>query len=186
MALSVDDRPLHRLSAEDVLRIAELGIFDDVRVELLDGLLVEMGAQLPEHSYPLLVLTRWLAPLIVAGTHDLREQLPLITPDPLSLPEPDLAVVVRSDGREHPREALLIVEVAVTSLRPDTTRKPQLYASAQVPDYWVVDVIGRRLQVRRDPVGGEYRALEIFGPQDTVAPLARDVAPLHLAELLRA
>lgn len=186
MALSVDDRPLHRLSVEEVLRIAGLGIFDDVRVELLDGLLVEMSPQVPEHAWALTVLTRWLAPLVVAGAHDLREQLPLITPDPQSLPEPDLAVVARGDGREHPREALLIVEVSVTSLKPDTTRKARLYASAQVPDYWVVDVIGHRLQVRRDPVGGEYRALEILGPQDAVAPLALDVVPLDLAELLRA
>jgi len=105
-------------------------------------------------------------------------------PDPTSLPEPDLAVVPRErDVTRHPSTALLVVEIAVSSRTADTTIKPPLYAAASVPDYWVIDVASRRVEIRREPVGREYRALDVLGPQDSAVPLRLDVAPLQLGAL---
>jgi hypothetical protein len=69
-------------------------------------------------------------------------------------------------------------------LRADTGVKPALYAAAGVPDYWVVDVAGRRLEVRRDPVGEEYRRLEVLGPGQVISPLALELPAVGLDDLL--
>lgn len=185
MTLTIGDRPLHRLSVADLSKMIAAGILgEDDRVELLQGALVDMSPKSAEHTAVLTILTRWLAPLVVLGAHDVRIEQPLAVPDPGSLPEPDLAVVTRSDELlHHPTSALLVVEVAVSSHATDTTVKAALYAAAGVIDYWVVDVARRRLEVRRDPVRAEFRRLGILGPEDRAAPLGLDVQPLELAAL---
>jgi Uma2 family endonuclease len=188
MALTIGDRPLHALTVDDVWRMVEVGILtEDDRVELLEGALVEMSPKSPEHEGIITLVTRWLNPLLAAGTHDLRTGATLAVPDPRSLPEPDLAVVERlADPRVHPTSALLVVEVSVSSLLTDTRVKPALYAAAGVPDYWVVDVPHQRLEIRREPVGTEYRRLQVLGPDEQAAALALDLPPLDLGELLAA
>jgi len=182
--LTVHDRPVFRLTVDDVMVMAEQGLFDGRRAELIDGVLIDMTGQLPPHSWPIRVLNRWLSPLVVSGAYDVDVQLPFAVPDPYSLPEPDVKVVARVGRDEMPSSALLIVEVAHPSLRPDTTRKVELYAEAGVPEYWVVDVLHRKLQIRRDPQGSGYASLEVLGPQDVLRPLGLDVPALALDELL--
>ena len=58
---------------------------------------------------------------------------------------------IRDYVAEHPATALLAVEVAVTSLDYDTTTKAKLYATAGIPEYWVLDLEGKRLIVFRGP-----------------------------------
>jgi Uma2 family endonuclease len=59
-------------------------------------------------------------------------------------------------SEHHPDRALLIVEVAETSLAYDRETKGHLYAASGVPEYWLVDVAGRALEVYRGPDGGRY------------------------------
>ncbi|MBI4572140.1 MAG: Uma2 family endonuclease [candidate division NC10 bacterium] len=86
------------------------------------------------------------------GTH-VRIQLPLAL-DPSSEPEPDVTVVRGSprDYRDaHPSAALLVVEVADTTLSHDRDQKGSLYARAGVADYWIVNLVDQVLEVYRDP-----------------------------------
>ena len=130
-------------------------------------------------------IDNWLLPLRNAGRHRIRIEQPLAVPDPTPLPEPDVAVVARTADRSaHPTTALLVVEIAVSSYATDTTVKPALYAAARVPDFWVVDVARRRLEVRRDPVGTEYRRLEVLGAGEKIAPLAFELPALALDDVL--
>ncbi len=78
-----------------------------------------------------------------------------------SLPEPDLSVrteLIAGLGKRHPRgdEIVLAVEVADTSLRIDLTIKRDLYARAGVPEYWVLNLKGRKLVVHRNLKKGAY------------------------------
>jgi Uma2 family endonuclease len=91
-----------------------------------------------------------------------------------SAPEPDLAWVVRRDYYHHrptAEDVLLLIEVAETSLAYDTGEKAELYAAADIADYWVVDVAGRAIEVRRDPSGGRYRSLQTSTGQQSLHPL---------------
>lgn len=79
--------------------------------------------------------------------------------------------------------ALLVVEVAFSSLRTDTTIKPALYAAGGIPELWVVDIPARALRVLREPVAGGYARQWRSAPPETVAPTALDIEPLDLSEL---
>jgi Uma2 family endonuclease len=185
MAFTLGDRPVRPLTADEVLRMVEAGILGEGRrVELLHGALTEMSPQSPEHAEIVVRLTRWLDAALPRFV--VRGRSPLMVPDRTSLPEPDIAVVEPGEYlRAHPEGALLVIEVASSSLEIDTRIKPDLYAAAGVPVYWVVDVVTKRVRVFREPRGGGYAARTMLGPDGSLAPVAVDVAPLELAELFR-
>ena len=146
-------RPLQRVEYE---RIVEVGLFEGERVELLRGALVSMGPQGAGHAE---VVTRLTEALVVAlrGRARVRTQCPFAASDD-SEPEPDVAVVPVADhSRAHPAAAHLVVEVAQTSLRKDRLIKAGIYAANGVPEYWVVDLEGRRIEVHTEPADGRYR-----------------------------
>jgi Uma2 family endonuclease len=185
MAFTLGDRPIRPLTADEVLRMVEAGILGaDRRVELLHGVLTEVSPQTPEHVELIVRMTRWLdaaSPRFVV-----RARFPLIVPDRTSLPEPDVAVVELGDySHAHPEGALLVIEVALSSVAVDTKVKPELYAAAGVPDYWVVDVAAKRLQVFREPEGDRYASEAVLGPDGTLEPVAVEAPPLDLAGLFR-
>ena len=186
MELTIGDRAVRPLTADEVLRMVEAGILpEDERVELLHGALTEMSPKSPAHATVVTRLGHWLVPVADAGRFEVRSQLPLVVPDPTSLPEPDIAVVVPGDyTRRHPSTALLVVEVAVTSLRTDTTIKPVLYAAAGVPELVVVDVPARRLTVLTEPAADGYARAQVLdeGPSH-YRPASVDVAALELRAL---
>ena len=141
MALTVGDRPVRPLTQDDVLRMVEVGILgEEDRVELLDGVLTEVSPKSVEHGTIIARLVRWLITSDPGARYEVRTEHPLLVPDRRSLPEPDIAVVAGAAGTEHPATALLVIEVAVSSLRVDRTVKAGLYAGAGVPEYSVVDL----------------------------------------------
>jgi Uma2 family endonuclease len=170
---------LHRLDVETFERMVATGELEGERVELLEGLLVEVSPPSPEHSTPIMRLTRYLA-TARAWT---RVQLPLATIRG-SLPEPDLALV-EDEGlpHYHPRAALLAVEVSVTSHAKDRNTKTKLYAQARVPTYWLVDVPARVVEVRSEPGPKGYRRCEVYGIGASVPSPAEGVPDLDVASL---
>jgi Uma2 family endonuclease len=161
--------------------MVSLGALEGEPVELLEGLLVEvMSPQSPDHAAVIEELERHLA----SAKARLRTQLPLeVLPD--SEPEPDLALLAEKPppGR-HPRTALLVVEVAVSSHEADRGVKAELYATAGVPTYWLVDIPGKGVEVRTDPGPEGYRRCEIYKAGDRVPSPAEGVAELDVAALL--
>jgi len=183
MALTLADRPLHKLTVDDVLRMLASGVItEDAPVELLEGVLVDVSPKSPEHGWVIVKVDEWLSPLRGTGL-SVRAEQPIVVGDRASMPEPDLSVVGGLRRDVLPTTALLVVEVSVSSLRIDREVKAPLYATAEVPEYWIVDVEARRLEVHRDPVDGAYRDVRALGPADEVAPLALDLPPLALASI---
>lgn len=184
---------LRPFTREEYYRMAELGFFDGQKVERLGGLLyMVMSPQKTPHAYATdevwTVLRAALGPAVWV-----RMQLPL----ELGLgsdPEPDVSVVVGPKSAYkvgHPTTALLVVEVSDTTLRTDRGRKASLYAAAGIPECWVLDLNGRRLEVCRDPQpdagephGWGYADRRWLTPADTVSPLAAPTSPVSLAALL--
>lgn len=141
---------------ETYQRMAELEIFGDERVELLDGVLVAMSPKGAEHEQALSYLTR-RAFDTVDRRSEIRIQFALTLAEG-RVPEPDLAIVPPEIPRPyHPANAALVCEVAATSLRTDRTTKLAIYARARIPEYWIVDVNGLTLEVHTDPEGDTYR-----------------------------
>jgi Uma2 family endonuclease len=161
--------PVHALTVDDVHAMLAAGILEEnSRIELLDGVLVEMSPQGPPHAYALRELIA-LGAVLVAGT-DLRlsVQAPLDVGSPISLPEPDFAIVPKTPIDRHPTGALLVAEMGNTSLRMDLGPKARIYAAGGVPEYWVLDVQRREIVVHREPTSERYERVERVGAGDTL------------------
>jgi Uma2 family endonuclease len=171
--------PIHRLDLETYGRMVASGALDQEPVELLGGLLVDVSPQGPRHGYLIRRLTRHLA----GAQAWVDVQLPLEVP-PDSVPEPDLALVEENLPDRHPRTALLVVEVAVTSHAIDRDVKPALYARAGVPTYWLVDAPARTVVVYSDPTGDGYHIRTEYRIGDRVPSPAAGVPELDVEGLL--
>lgn len=185
MAFTVGEREVRPLTADEVLRMVELGILEeDEPVELLQGALVRVNAKSPAHEEVKLVLIQWLAESARRGGYVVRVEAPLLVPDRTSLPEPDICVVQAArDRRRHPDAALLVIEVAVSSWRTDTRVKPALYAAAGVPELWVFEPRAQRLHVFDEPAPSGYDRIRVVEGHESVRPQFVDVLPLSLPEL---
>lgn len=160
-------RPLRRAEYE---RLAELGFFEDEKVELLDGVIVKMSPIGEDHN----VYEALLNELMVKAlpTHLIvRPQCSFPLSD-ISEPQPDLAIVERKRlGELLPSPALLIVELADSSLKKDLGLKAKLYAAAGVADYWVVDLRAMAIDVHRSPAGTRFTTVQRFDRTQRVQAL---------------
>jgi Uma2 family endonuclease len=181
-----------RWTREEYYRLAELGLFRGQRVMLIDGEILLMSHAAAPHAAATTLTEDALRGAFGAG-FTVRVQQPLEL-GRSSDPEPDLAVVgggPRDYAAAHPTSALLIVEVADTSLAFDRTDKASLYAAAGILDYWIVNLIDRQLEIRRSPrpdhaqpFGAGYVILTVHSPSDVVAPLSVPQAQIPVADLL--
>lgn len=172
--------------------MGDRGLFEGRRAKLIHGVIVEEGPMDPPHRIAL-ELTDAALRAAFGGGWRFCVQLPLVLGLRID-PEPDLAVVagsIRAAGLTHPTTAALVVEIADSSLGYDTRDKAELYATAGLADYWVVDVDGRELHVFRDPQplpatlgGAAYRTHTVHTPGQSVAPLAAPNSPVPVADLL--
>ncbi|MCX7925810.1 MAG: Uma2 family endonuclease [Fimbriimonadales bacterium] len=173
-----------RFTPEQFHRLGELGFFDDdQKYELLEGDIYPMPPEGPEHSTE---RTRLMYRFVSRQTRDwhVRIEAPLRLND--SEPIPDIAIVpgrVEDYESQHPTTALLVIEIAQTSLPRDRTQKLALYAQAGVPEYWIVNLQDRRLEVYREPAGREYKAIRYYTQDETVAPLFDPAWSIPVAEL---
>ncbi len=195
MSLTASRPPLRtrRWSRHGYDRLIEVGIFrPDERLELIDGELLAREPQRSPHATAISLVAGALRAAFGWGWH-VRAQLPVALDD-TSEPEPDVAVVRGSprDYRDaHPSRPVLIVEVADTTLAFDRGRNASLHARAGIGDYWIVNLIGRVLEVRREPVaapsaplGWKYRSLRMLGPAASVSPLAAPPTRIPVTALL--
>jgi len=175
---------LRRFTRAEYDRLVELGLFHDERVELLHGLLVEMGPQNLPHSFAVQQLTRQLI-VALADRALVRVQLPFIAADD-SEPEPDFAVVpLDDDGRKsQPSRAHLIIEVADSSHVKDRRVKGPLYAASGIPEYWLVLAEKGVVEIYRDPRDGQYQRMESVSKGASVSPAAFPDVTLSTADFL--
>jgi Uma2 family endonuclease len=127
-----------------------------------------------------------LTKLLIARLQErgsVRVQLPLALSDDTE-PEPDVAVVPLGDYEtEHPHTALLIIEVADSSLQKDRG-KAAVYASAGIAEYWIVNLGARTVEVYASPDGDRYAESRTLRTGDTLRPRALPELAIAVAEIL--
>ena len=74
--------------------------------------------------------------------------------------------------------------MADTSLARDRRVKIPLYARAGIREVWLVDLIGDRLEVCRDPTKARYSHVRTIGRGESVVPEAFPDLTIAIADLL--
>jgi Uma2 family endonuclease len=177
MHLTTSEPQSRRWTVEEYYRLWEGGFFQNERVELINGEILRLSPHNPPHSSAVAFLNNLLVRTF-GNSHIVRVQLPLCVPGP-SEPEPDFSLVrpeILRAAERHPTSADLVIEVSHTSLSYDR-RKAGLYASAQVAEYWIVNVAELQLEVYKEPratpqaeFGWSYTLRRILLMEDTVSP----------------
>ena len=182
-----------RWTRKEYDRLVELGVLhEDEPIELVDGQMVVREPRHTPHVTATALVVEALRGAFGAGWW-VRAQEPVALDDD-SEPEPDVTVVrgaPRDYLAEHPSRPVLVVEVAQASLAFDRRRKGGLYARAGIEDYWIVNLVGRALEVYRQPVssasaryGWKYKSVRVLKPGTTVSPLGAPTARIAVADLL--
>jgi Uma2 family endonuclease len=168
---TIPELPIWRLSVEQYHEMLRAGILtEDDQIELLEGLLVTKMTKNPPHSLATQLLRDTFSQL-VQGNYFVSDQEPLTTAD--SEPEPDV-MIVRGKRRDysdrHPsaNDVVLLVEVADATLQRDRSVKLAIYAQAAIPNYWILNLPERQLEVYHQPKGLAYEQKQIYGQADSV------------------
>lgn len=180
---------VRRLSVQDYHRMAQSGILKpDERIELLEGQIIQMAAKGTAHRAAVTRIQRLFE-------KRLGDRVLICLQDPVRLddysePEPDVAILVPDplDYEEHhptPAEVYLLIEVSDTTLKFDRETKAPAYGRSGIAEYWVLDVVARKLHVYRSPSKNGYQSETILSEELTIAPLAFPECVVTAREMLR-
>ncbi len=167
--------PIFRISVQRYHRMIESRVLtEDDRVELLEGWIIEKMPKNRSHAVSTQLTREQLSQVVPPGWH-VAAQDPVTTDD--SEPEPDVSVI-RGDIRDYldrhpgPLDTALIVEVSDSTLSTDQGIKKRIYARANVPVYWIVNLVDRCIEVYTEPSGSaetpDYGKRQRFAEDDQI------------------
>ena len=184
VARLIEPERLVKLRRSQFEQMIERGLFrDDDRIQLLEGVLVQMSPQGDAHAREIVKLTNALARRI-GDRADIAPQVPFRAGD-YSRPEPDLAIwPLAEDGAPPPERPYLVIEVALSSLRDDRLVMAPIYAAAGVPEYWIVNLVDAVIERHTEPAGDRYTRIEPLRPGQTVRLVALPDVALPVSDLL--
>lgn len=178
----------YRWTVDRYHKAVEAGIFDGQPVELLDGELIEMSPEGISH-----------AGLSSDGADYLRQQLgdrvkvreakPITLPND-SEPEPDIAIVkplgnlYKTERHPYVEDIFWVIEYANTSLEKDLQIKSKIYAKANIPEYWVINLKTSVIVVFRNPKEDEYQSKTIV-TSGVISPESFPTVELEVIRLIQ-
>lgn len=170
--------PRKRWTRRECRTLQDAGLLEAGRYELIAGEIVLKMPQGRLHVFVVMRLYDLLVRMFGEGRVQSQSSIPL---DDENDPEPDVAVLRGTladylDREPGPSDALLIVEVANTTLRTDRAVKALLYARAGVEEYWIANIPERTLEVYREPGADGYRRVARYSVGESVAPLSASQA----------
>jgi Uma2 family endonuclease len=182
--------PRRAFTAHDVRRMIDAGIIaENERIELVGGELVVKAARGYAHELVRLALTEQLSDARPKGIRVAAEPTLQFADD--SILEPDIAVFPRAAFRQSDSrfvqvdggELLLLVEIAVSSLRDDKLRKAPRYGRYGIRELWVVDANERIASVYTGPTADGWSSSVEVGPRDELVTPAIPGLTIKLGEL---
>jgi Uma2 family endonuclease len=179
-----------RWTKDEYNELVDRGFFNGMRLYLFRGELIEMAPMGNPHAQSIMKGSNW-AFATFRPAFEVRVQMPFSVPDE-SMPEPDLLICTlqQNEVKPHPKSALLVIEVAESSLDHDRDKALE-YAAAGVQEYWIVDLNDRCIEVYRNPVpdrtaplGFRYPPPTVVKENESLAPLALPTANIKASDLL--
>lgn len=173
-------------TVEEYHKMINCGILTpESRVELLEGRIIEMNPQRAPHAATTQRASDYVKAQLNQQAH-IRMQLPITLST--SEPEPDIAAVnidPKAYGDRHPTagEIFFLIEVSDTTLRIDRQEKALIYAKANIPEYWVLDVSDRQAYLFRNPTPKGYNSEMLFSNNGVINPLKFPSVSLSLSQM---
>jgi Uma2 family endonuclease len=176
----------HLWSREEYDRMIAAGVFHpEARLELIEGEIINIAPQGSFHATAVQLATDILKKAF-SSKFAVRAQLPLAI-DESSEPEPDLAVV-SGDPRDfrdaHPSTAVLILEIADSTLPFDRQQKKRLYARTGIQEYWILNLVDQQLEVYREPKNDGYLQIKTYKAGESIIALAAPNSNIAITDLL--
>jgi Uma2 family endonuclease len=170
---------------EEYHRLVETGLLDEKRVELLEGIIVDMAPEGMPHAVYCTESAEYLRS-VLGDQAKVREAHPITLPND-SEPEPDIAIV-RTPNRQYlnhhpyPQDIFWLIEYANTTLKKDLNEKKRVYAAAGIAEYWVVNLQTLELIVFRDLVIDTYQSETILATGN-ISPLSFPAIQIDVRKL---
>jgi Uma2 family endonuclease len=164
----------HVFTVKDFRAMAEAGLFTDQKVELIDGVIVDMSPATPEHEDSIDELGERMV-TVFSKRARVRVEKAFDIGDDYWLPHPDLVLAKRKrygDTPPKPEDIVLIIEVSNTTLAEDLGKKLKRYASLGIEDYWVANIKAKQWLIHREPSGDKYLSVTEMPFGSSFAPLA--------------
>ncbi len=183
--------PRRAFTVEEIRRMIDAGVIsEDEKFELIEGELVMAAAKGIAHERIKTALLRAIARAL-ADDLDLGVETTLRLTQNVML-EPDLAIFPRAVlsravsgfAQLDPGEALLVIEVAASSLAYDKTLKARLYARHGVREFWVIDANTGVTWIHTGPSGDAWSSIVERAPQDALTTPALPGFAIRLGEIL--
>ncbi len=154
------------MTVEQYHYLGEAGLIPE-KTELLEGVVITKMPKSPIHVFITKKIFQILSSLI-SKEYTIQKEDPLTFVH--SEPEPDISII-RTGSEDyktsHPTSAEFVIEVAVSSLRIDRL-KLEIYAEAKIPEYWIVNVEAKSIEVYKNPEGHDYKEKKIYSLEDTI------------------
>ena len=168
---------IYKWSIDEWHELVDSGVLEGKPVELLEGDIVEMSPEGIEHSYTNRSIVKYLRQLLV----DLAE---VIQAQPITLdnsePEPDVTIARLPEERykqhhPYPQDIYWLIEVSNRTLKKDLEQKVVTYARNGIPEYWVIDLLNKKLIVHTLPQSNTYTQITEYQSGTVVPQSFRDL-----------
>ena len=175
-------------TVEEYDAMIKAGVFDGKeRVELIEGEFVKKMTQGDLHIGCINRLNYLLVPLLLNKAIVAVQNAVEI--NPFSAPEPDVAILqfrvdFYSTGKARPEDILLLIDVADTTVHSDRQMKIPLYARAEVPEVWLINLPRKIIEVYTEPRNGKYQVVRKAGKSEILKPKMITDLSVKVAEIL--
>ena len=160
-----------RFTVDEYYKMIELGMLKDYeKAEIIEGELIQKMPIGDRHASAVNMLNRFFS-------RNVSDEILVSIQNPIRLsdynePEPDLVLadLTKFDGKRHPRpaEVLLVVEVSDSTVKYDRSTKLSLYAEAEIPEVWIVNLQNNIVELHQKPSDGIYQLTKIFKRGESV------------------
>jgi Uma2 family endonuclease len=175
----------YKWSIEEWHKLVDSGLLEGKAVELLEGEIIEVSPEGVEHSYTNNSVVKYLRS-ILTDLADVRESHPITLDN--SEPEPDVAVVrlpetIYRHHHPYPQDIYWLIEISNRTLKKDLEQKIITYARNGIPEYWVIDLVNKKLITHTQVKGNSYAKVTEY-TTGTVLSLAFPEIAISLDKLL--
>ena len=152
----------YKWTIEEWHQLVESGVLEGKPVEFLEGEIIEMSPEREEHTYTNDDVAELLREKL-KGLAKIRESHPITLDN--SEPEPDIAVVrlpktIYTQHHPYPKDIFWLIEISYKTLKIDLEKKSKIYARNGIPEYWVIDLVNKKLVVHTQPSQNSYTQIQ--------------------------